>query len=209
LIARYGAAVSLFVAVYPPPAVVADLDACVRRLAIGASRGPGQSVRLVPPDRWHITLAFLGDPSDRRADSAPTALTAAAQRWISTGRRPPRIGLGGGGRFGRGTSSPLFTGVRGEIDALTELASDVRRELHAAKVPFDTKAFRPHLTLARPGDRMPPAEVDGDLAVLHRYESPPWTVEAIELVRSNQGPNIIYDRLAAFALSLPLSDGGL
>jgi RNA 2',3'-cyclic 3'-phosphodiesterase len=201
---------SLFVAVYPPPAAIAHLDACVRGLAIGAPRGPGQSVRLVPPDRWHLTLAFLGDLSDRRATSARKALETAARRWAveatadgnGAGRRhPPRIRLGGGGRFAGGRSAPMFTGVRGEVDVLGELASDVRRELRASHVPFDGKAFRPHLTLARPGDRLPKADLDADLDALHRYEGPTWPVEAIELVHSNKGPNIVYDRLAAFPLT--------
>jgi RNA 2',3'-cyclic 3'-phosphodiesterase len=202
--------VSLFVAVYPPPAAIADLDACVRGLAIGAPRGPGQSVRLVPPDRWHITLAFLGDLSDRQTRSARIALANAAQRWVvgvtadrdgGNRRHPPRIRLGGGGRFGGGRSSPLFTGARGEVEVLGELAADVRRELRASKVPFDGKAFRPHITLARPGDRLSEADLDADLAALQGYEGPTWPVEAIELVHSNKGPKITYDRLAAFALT--------
>jgi 2'-5' RNA ligase len=51
----------LFIAVWPPEEVVADLTALHRK----DQRG----VRFVPPESWHITLRFLGEvrPDDVRA----------------------------------------------------------------------------------------------------------------------------------------------
>jgi 2'-5' RNA ligase len=112
----------------------------------------------------------------------------------------PRLRIGGGGRFGRGRFTTVWAGVRGDSAALGDLVTEVRRELRTAKLPFDAKAFRPHVTVARPGDRLPDAQLAADLAALVRYEGPEWPVEAIYLVRSNQGPQISHDRLATFPL---------
>lgn len=190
----------LFVAIYPSPEAVAHLAQRVGSLALGAARPPGQSVRLVGAERWHITLAFLGDIPDDREDAVRDAVAAAAARWPAHGTRP-RIGLGGGGRFaGKSGSTVVWIGMRGDVDAVRDLAAGTRRELRSAHVPFDAKAFRPHVTLARPADRLSADDLDADLAALSRYEGPKWTVESIELVRSHLGPNIRYERLAAFPI---------
>jgi RNA 2',3'-cyclic 3'-phosphodiesterase len=62
----------LFVAVWPPDDVVAELTALPRK----DQRG----VRFVDPDRWHITLRFLGDTDpdvvcDALDDLAPAPTT--------------------------------------------------------------------------------------------------------------------------------------
>jgi RNA 2',3'-cyclic 3'-phosphodiesterase len=192
--------VRLFVAVYPPADVIGDLTSLIATLAIGRPRGPGESLRLVPPERLHVTLTFLGEVPDEREPAARTALAAATQRWARRRHRRPRLWLGGGGRFGRGRFTTVWTGVRGDSTALADIVSDMRAELRTVRLPFDAKAFRPHITLARPADRLDADALARDLAALDRYESPKWTVGAVDLVCSHPGPNIHYDRLAAFDL---------
>jgi RNA 2',3'-cyclic 3'-phosphodiesterase len=197
--------VRLFVAAYPPPAVLADFVTCVSGLAVGAPREPGQSVRLVPPERIHLTLNFLGDVPDEREPAADEALAAAVRHWTRSGgsndrvgrrhgepRSAPQLRIGGGGRFGRGTFTTLWAGIRGDTAQLGDLVTEVRRELRAARLPFDAKPFRPHVTIARPGDRLPADDLAADLAVLGKYEGPTWTVDKIALVESQPGPNITY-----------------
>ena len=60
----------LFVAVWPPDEVVAEL------MALG--RKDRRGVRFVHPERWHVTLRFLGecDPGAARAARSP-----AIQAW--------------------------------------------------------------------------------------------------------------------------------
>jgi 2'-5' RNA ligase len=202
--------VRLFVAVYPPPAVLADFMSLLSTLCCGAPQPPGHSVRLVPPERVHLTLAFIGDIPDERLPVVEAAVAAGARRWAATGaerkanrdepRKVPKLRIGGGGRFGRGKFTVVWAGVRGDTTALADLVTDLRRELRSAKVPFDVKAYRPHVTVARPGDRLAEEQVASDLAALVSYESPEWPVDLIELVRSNQGPNITYDRLSSYPL---------
>ena len=94
----------------------------------------------------------------------------------------------------------MWAGVRGDTTALGDLVTDLRRELRSARLPFDVKAHRPHVTVARPGDRLPEEHVAADLAALSAYEGPEWPVESIALVSSTQAPATTYDRIATFSL---------
>jgi len=178
----------LFVAAYPPERVRDDLAALVGTLAIGQPAEPGRSLRLAPVHEWHLTLAFLGEVSEEAVPDAHRAVESAARDAV-----PPVVRLAGGGRFGRGRFTIVWTAVRGE--GLADLARAVRRRLKAARLPFDPKPFRPHLTLARPGDRLPAEALAADLAALKAYEGPMWTVDSVALVRSHLGPKPVYDRL--------------
>ncbi|GAA1035370.1 RNA 2',3'-cyclic phosphodiesterase [Virgisporangium ochraceum] len=187
----------LFVAAYPPPAVLDDFVSHVSTLACGAPRPEGESLRLVPPDRVHLTLTFIGEVPDERLPRVEAAVAAG----VGSGpRKVPRLRIGGGGRFGRGKFTVMWAGLRGDTTALNDLVSDLRRAMRSARVPFDVKAYRPHVTVARPGDRLPEEQVAADLAALSTYEGPEWPVESIDLVCSNQGPSITYDRLSSYQL---------
>lgn len=187
----------LFVAAFPPPPVLDDFVSHVSTLACGAPRPEGGSLRLVPPERVHLTLTFIGDVPDDRLPVVEGAVEAGVG---SDPRKVPRVRIGGGGRFGRGRFTVVWAGVRGDTTALHDLVTGVRRELRSARVPFDVKAYRPHITVARPGDRLPEEQVAADLAALCTYEGPEWPVESIDLVCSNQGPDITYDRLSSYPL---------
>jgi 2'-5' RNA ligase len=189
--------VRLFVAAFPPPPVLDDFVSHVSTLACGAPQPPGGSLRLVPPERVHLTLTFIGDVPDERLPVAQNAVEAG----VGPGpRKVPRLRIGGGGRFGRGRFTVMWAGIRGDTTALNDLVTDVRRALRSARVPFDVKAYRPHVTVARPGDRLAAEQVAADLAALGTYEGPEWPVESIDLVCSNQGPDITYDRLSSYPL---------
>jgi 2'-5' RNA ligase len=196
----------LFVAAFPPPEVLDDFVLHVSTLACGAPRPPGSSLRLVPPERVHLTLVFIGEVPDERLPVVETAVGAGVRRWSFSGveqqkrnepRKAARLRIGGGGRFGRAASTIMWAGVRGDTTALGDLVTDLRRELRSAGLPFDVKAHRPHVTVARPGDRLAEEHVAADLAALSAYEGPEWPIESITLVNSTQAT---YDRIATFAL---------
>lgn len=184
----------LFVAVQPPAAVLDHLAGAVGRLHTIAARA-----RATPVERWHVTVAFLGDVPVDRLDDAAAAVAAGAAAG-----GPPELVVRGGGRFGRGRSSVLWAGVHGVTDtddaAFAALARGLRRALRRARLPYDDRPFKPHLTVARPGDRLDRDEVEADRAVLAGYAGPAWTVDRIELVRSHLGPSPTYDHLAAWPL---------
>lgn len=181
----------LFVAVYPPDDVADHLASLVGELHVGRAAGQGVNTRLAARDNWHVTLAFLGEVPDGRLPDVTGALDGAAAQASPFGIR-----LAGGGRFG----AILWVGVGGDVPALTRLSRLVRRGLSGARVPYDRKRFRPHLTIARPGDRIDRARVAADRAVLDAYEGPSWTVSEVALVRSHPGPKPRYDRLDTFMI---------
>ncbi|PGH43787.1 RNA 2',3'-cyclic phosphodiesterase [Micromonospora sp. WMMA1996] len=190
----------LFVAVYPPPAAVADLARRITGLRVGAASAAGVKVRLADPDHLHLTLAFLGEVPDDRLVDVESALGLAAQAFRDGRAGSPRLRLGGGGSFGQGRSTVLWVDVRGEADALDTLARLVRAGLRRAELPHDDKPFRAHLTIARPGDRVAAADVCADREDLHRYEGPEWPADELVLVRSHLGRNARHTRLAAWPL---------
>jgi 2'-5' RNA ligase len=190
----YRGPVRLFVAAYPPASACDDLEAQLAGLAVSKAAADGVNTRLAPRPTWHVTLAFLGEVGDARAPAAATAVEQAADG------PPLTLRLAGGGRFGRDRFTVLWTGVEG--DGLEVLSSRVRRELKKAKLPYDDRPFRPHLTLARPGDQLGPEAIEADRAVLAAYRGPSWPVTEIRLMRSHLGPQPSYDRLGGWPLGL-------
>jgi RNA 2',3'-cyclic 3'-phosphodiesterase len=187
----------LFVAVYPPQAALAHLAAVVAGTHLGRAEAAGVNVRLAPRDRWHVTLAFLGEVDPARVPDARDALGKAVAGWQAAA---PRLRLAGGGRFGRGRFTIVWTGIAGDLAALTDLSKAVRRQLKRARLPFDPKPLRPHLTLARPSGRLGPTEVAADLATLGGYQGPPWSVDELRLVRSHLGPDPVHEPVVGFEL---------
>ena len=184
----------LFVAVYPPAAACDDLERRLAGLNIAIAAGQGVNTRLARRDTWHVTLAFLGEVAEERVGHVRTAIGRAVD-----GVSAPQFRLAGGGRFGRGRFTLLWVGVQGE--ALAGLARQVRRELKRARLPYDDKPFKPHLTVARPGDRLDRTAVDADRAALAEYRGPAWRAETVELVRSHLGPKPSYDHLGVWRLA--------
>jgi len=184
----------LFVAVYPPAPAAAHLAAFVADLAVGRAAAEGVNARLAAGPTWHVTLAFLGDvPLDRLPDVEST-VGGAVREWRAA-VAAPIVRLAGGGTFGRGRFTILWAGLAGDTEPLRQLSAAARRGLKRSRLPYDEKPFRPHLTLARPGDRV---DVDGDVVALRGYEGPQWNIDEVRLVRSHLGPNPRYDRLAAW-----------
>jgi RNA 2',3'-cyclic 3'-phosphodiesterase len=194
--------VRLFVAAYPSGDALEHFAAAVARLRLGVVQAAGTNVRLAARPLWHVTLAFLGEVADDRGPVVAGALRAGVSRWRSTGEAAPALRLAGGGRFGRRQSTVLWVGLGGDVDVLRSLGDAVRRELRRARVHFDHKPFRPHLTFARPGERLGAEDLAADLAALREYEGPGWTVDAVHLVRSQLGPKPVHERIA----TIPLTD---
>jgi RNA 2',3'-cyclic 3'-phosphodiesterase len=177
-----GHPVRLFIAIDPPPDVLDDLADFIARLGVVKA-----GVRVTGRHLWHVTLAFLGELPDQRLPAAISALDGAVPD-----QERPVLRIAGGGRFGRGKFTVLWAGIEGDLRPL-RLA--VGKQLRRVRLPYDTKRFHPHLTIARPGDRLPQDDVDADVATLSTYQGTPWTVESITLMRSHLGPKPVYEPL--------------
>ena len=182
----------LFVAAYPPESARDDLSARLEGLAVSKAYAGGIDTHLARRHTWHVTLAFLGEVTDDRAPLAATALERAAVG------PPITLRLAGGGRFGRGPSTVLWVGVEG--DGLDGLTRRVRHELRKTKISYDDRPFRPHLTVARPGDRLDDEVIEADRSALATYEGPSWPISEIRLMRSLPGSQPVYERVAGYPL---------
>ncbi len=171
----------LFVAVFPPRGVVTDLR---RRIAAVA----GRPVRLTPAERWHVTLAFLGDVEPERLPDVERALDG-----VPPGE-PLRLRMAGGGSFGRGRTAVLWAGLDGDLDGLTALHGGIRRALTAAGLPHDERPFTPHLTVAY-------ANSPEVREALRDHAGATWTADEIVLVHSLHDEGGGYRRVRAWPLS--------
>lgn len=188
----------LFVAGYPPAAVADHLAEFVATLAVGRLAASGINTRLAAASNWHVTLAFLGEVPERQLPGVRAAVDAAVA--ARGGAERPRLRVAGGGRFGKGKFTLLWAGLQGDVPALRTLASAVTRELRRRRLDHDGKPFKAHLTIARPGERLPAEEVAADVAAFAGYEGPEWTLDELVLVRSHLGPKPTYDRLNTWPL---------
>ena len=135
------------------------------------------------PERWHVTLAFLGDV----ADPAPVHAELAAGLADATAFG---LWLEGSGTFGR--NGPVWVGVGGDVDALHALAGDVARAVRAAGVELERQRFRPHLTVGKRGRPRP--------QLLAGYRGPTWRASDVELVRSDLGRSVVHTVLQRYPL---------
>src|SRR5258707_14478948 len=108
----------LFVAVTPPQAALAELDA-----AAAALRADWPGLRWAGLDKWHVTLAFLGEVADERLADLQTRLARAARRHHAL-----RLRIGRGGAVPSPAKAPvLFAHIHGDPQAM----SDPRRPAEA------------------------------------------------------------------------------
>ena len=163
----------LFVSVLPPAEALEHLSRAVEPLRTAAP----PALRWVPVERWHLTLAFLGEVPDERLPALAQALGEAV-----LGVPPLDLHVAGGGHF---DGRVLWVGLGGSVDALTAAARRIARAARAVRVPAERRPFRAHVTLARARGPAPLAPL---AATLRDYAGPAWRVDRALLVRSYIGP---------------------
>ncbi len=174
-------------AVVPPLTVIEhlhDLLTDVRRHV------PERSIRWTSPERWHVTLAFMGDPDeDVDEDVAEHLAPLEQQPSIAQAR------LAGAGAFGR---QVLWIGLEDSpaLDTLAGVARSIPALVRGTGVVPDRRAWRPHLTIARLRAGSPDVLVHA----LAAYRGPAWDIDELHLVRSSGGAQPVH-RIVA---SLPL-----
>jgi 2'-5' RNA ligase len=170
--------VRAFVGVWLPPSVAAHLD---ERVALVRA---AEGLRWVEPDRWHLTLTFLGETAPDQLAGLDARLGRAAAR-----SEPFSLSLAGAGRFGH---QVLWAGVAGQRGGLARLAERTTAAARRAAVDVEDRPFRPHLTLARarpagaaPADRL---DLRPFVERLRDYVGPSWRVDEVALIESRLGP---------------------
>ncbi|GAA4914716.1 2'-5' RNA ligase [Stackebrandtia albiflava] len=176
----------LFAALRPPVTAITHLTEVVEELHVAEAWR-----RVLRHDLWHVTVAYVGDlPAERLPEATGAMAEAAAET------PPLTLALAGGGRFGRGRSNIVYTGLAADVAGLTRLAERTRTAFRAAGIPYDERPYRPHLTLAGAGAGIGNAESAEDLVRLRRYRGPDWTADRIGLYHSHAGDTPHYEPVA-------------
>jgi 2'-5' RNA ligase len=124
----------VFIAVSLPAVVIAELSAISLRL-----RSNGDGLRWSEPESWHITLQFLGNTSQEHYECT-------VSRLREVRLAPIPIQLEGLGFFDR--AGEFFAGVT-VTPELRLLQEHVTTATELCGLVPDTRAFQPHITLAR------------------------------------------------------------
>jgi RNA 2',3'-cyclic 3'-phosphodiesterase len=183
----------LFVAVTPPPDALAELDG-----ALAPLRDGWPSLRWASVDKWHVTLAFLGEVAEPKLEGLRERLGRAAGRHHAV-----RLRIAHGGAFASaGKATVLCAHISGEPAALRDLrglaasvAAGARRA--GAPPPDEGRRYRPHLTLARSRQ---PADLRPLVEALSGFSGQPWNAAGIELILSQTGPQPSYRTIARWPL---------
>lgn len=169
----------LFFALWPPASVRAALAAGQRALGLPPAR-------LTPPERLHMTLAFLGPVPAERREAARSA--AAACRSPGFDMTIDQVGYWR--RRGLVWLAPSAAPA-----ALSRLADLLTAALAEAGFVLEARAFHPHVTVAR---RVTPASALSIAAPLR------WAVRDFVLVASHDSARgVDYDVLERWPLDEP------
>ena len=129
----------LFLAINLPPSTVEAIDRAVDPL-----RAAAPALRWVPPERWHLTVRFIGE----RVATAVAEIGGALDMAIR-GHAVAPLAIGGVGAF------PSFRRARvvwmgiAPDPRLELLHHDIESACVALGMEAEGRPFRPHLTLAR------------------------------------------------------------
>jgi len=175
--------VRLFAAIDPPDEV---------QQALAEAMPPTNALlRYVPPEQWHLTLAFYGDVDEAKVETLLAGLQRAAAR-----SRPMSVRLATAGTFPRQPvkARVVWVGLDGEVDAVRRLADRCAGAGRRARIAMEARAFRPHLTLARA--RQGSVDASDAVTALADFASPWWKAETFRLVRSHLGAQVRHETLA-------------
>ncbi len=183
----------LFVALEPPPTVLAAVEQ-----AVAPHHGAWPELRWVGRERWHVTLGFLGEVAEETVPCLAERLGNVAGR-----HRAQRVAFAGAGAFpSRARARVLWVGMdldQQAQEALGQLVGDVLAAARECGIePAERQRFHAHLTLARcrqPTDLRPLVEE------LSGHAGSPWTAGAIHLIRSHPGPKPWYETLHSWELT--------
>jgi len=190
-----------FIAIELPEEIRAGLS----RLQAQLKSGNQFSVKWVDPYSVHLTLKFLGNVNADMMSQITEAIAEAAQGVSSFHLEIKGLGVFPNPR----RVQVVWVGISGEVDKLLQLQKGIESALARLGFAPESRAFTPHLTLARVRDRTSPDERQrlGELIAGTKFEAAyTFPVEAISLMRSQlTREGAIYSQISSVELGKPLS----
>jgi RNA 2',3'-cyclic 3'-phosphodiesterase len=167
--------------------IIADLEDRMRSAKASYAR----------PSQSHVTLKFLGDVDDDRR-----ALLAAACEPVRRAVRPFQITLAGVGAFPDARwPKVLWVGVASGSEQLRALAHGIDDATEPLGFAHETRAFSPHLTLARIKASGAQKAAAAALEGLSVGDVGTMRVTSFEIMQSVQKPDgVSYVRVHSFPL---------
>jgi 2'-5' RNA ligase len=178
----------LFTALDLPPEVVANLEELLAKLK------PRARIAWSRPANLHVTIKFIGEFPADRLDELKQAL-ATVPRGGAIPVHIRRVG------FFPNPHSPhnFWCGI--EAPGLDALAAASDEATSALGVPRETRAYSPHLTLARIKERVPLQSLREAIAGLPSLEFGQFEARSFFLYESRMQPGgSVYTKLSEFPL---------
>lgn len=162
---------------FAPAGAERELFGLCDRLSQGERSGlpGGDTLRWVPPENWHITVAFLGEVNERNLGKLSDVIAPIVQE-----RAPLYAELDGLEWFPSPLKPRMLALHVNPTPALLELQSAVSASLRREGFQLENREYRPHLTLARlkgsrkqfePPALMPIQPMTAELSELVLFES--------------------------------------
>jgi len=185
-----GPALRLFVAVSVPRHLLEELAAATEELRPQLPGG-----RWSPTANQHVTLKFLGWSPPHGLDGIGAAVSG-----VCATRAPVQTRIAGLGTFpSRRRARVLWAGVEDDDGLIGDLAAGLDEALVPLGFEPESRAFTPHLTLAR---WRTPISLQAPLPELPARVSERFRVTEVELFRSHLHPKgARYEVLRAYSLA--------
>jgi RNA 2',3'-cyclic 3'-phosphodiesterase len=182
--------VRLFTAIDLAPEVITNLEHLLEDLR------PAAHINWSPPGNLHLTTKFIGEwPEERLAE-----VTAKLAGLPS--RAPIEIAVEKLGFFPNPHSPRVFWAGVHAVDGLAQLAAETEEGLATLGIAKESRAFSPHLTLARIKTPGRLTRLLQAVAKLPSLDFGSFTADRFYLYQSRPGPaGSVYTKLAEFPLS--------
>lgn len=158
---------------------------------------PGDGIKWVPTDNFHLTLKFLGE-----VDNTEVPDVCRVMREVCNEFSPFELAFAGTGAFPNlSRARVLWVGVEDKTESLTRLANDLDKRLADLGFKREARDYSPHLTLGRTksGSRRAASEVIERLEQEKSIDLGPMQVDEVYLMASfldKKGPTYqVMDRI--------------
>lgn len=166
----------LFVGMRLPPEVRASLAKGATRLAAANAT----ALRLILPENYHITLAFIGDPGPVRSEEIVAALEHALQPLLAT-TLPADAAIERWGAFPSWKRPRVAWAGVSDAGTIAGVAQAVAAALTPLSIALPTRGFTPHVTVGY---------VRRGLLREEPFGSPlPVSFPSVSLINSTPGPD--------------------